>query len=87
MYYPYFITYIAVGFIISVLVFYWAIKNHQFKDQDRARFIPLRDEEETGTTPISRLNRLEAFALGGLACAGLLATAAVLLFALLAGGD
>jgi nitrogen fixation-related uncharacterized protein len=87
MYYPYFITYIAVGFIISILVFTWAIKNHQFRDQDRARFIPLKDEEETGSTPISRLNRFEAFVLGGLACAGLLATAAVLFFALLAGGD
>ena len=84
MYYPYFITYIILGFVISMLVFFWALKNGQFKDQDRARYLPLRDGEEAGRSRVSRLNRLEAFALGGLACAGLLATAAVLIFALFA---
>jgi cbb3-type cytochrome oxidase maturation protein len=83
MYYPYFVTYIIVGFVISMLVFFWALRNGQFKDQDRARFLPLRDEDETGRSRVSRFNRLEAFALGGLACAGLLAIAAVLIFALI----
>ena len=85
MYYPYFITYIIAGFVISMLVFFWALRNGQFKDQDRARYLPLRDGEEAGSPKVSRLNRYEALALGGLACAGLLATAAVLIFALFAG--
>jgi cbb3-type cytochrome oxidase maturation protein len=85
MYYPYFITYIIVGFVISLLVFFWALRNGQFKDQERARFLPLRDEDKTGKSRVSRLNRFEVFALGGLACGGLLATAAVLIFALFIG--
>ncbi|MBW2572007.1 MAG: cbb3-type cytochrome oxidase assembly protein CcoS [Deltaproteobacteria bacterium] len=46
MYFPYFITYIALGFAISLAVFFWALKNGQFKDQKRARFLPLEDEHE-----------------------------------------
>ncbi len=41
MYYPYFLTYILTGLLISVTVFVWALKNHQFSDQQRARFLPL----------------------------------------------
>ncbi|MBW1826954.1 MAG: cbb3-type cytochrome oxidase assembly protein CcoS [Deltaproteobacteria bacterium] len=37
MYFPYFITYMALGFAISLVVFFWALKNGQFKDQKRAR--------------------------------------------------
>jgi cbb3-type cytochrome oxidase maturation protein len=86
MYYPYFITYMLAGFAISILVFVWALKNGQFRDQQRARFLPL----ERGVAPeplrVSRINRLEGYALLGLACLGLLATAAVLIFALVRGG-
>ena len=41
MYYPYFITYMTLGLVISLLVFFWAMKNGQFKDQERARFLAL----------------------------------------------
>ena len=76
MYFPYFITYIAVGFVISLAVFIWALKNEQFKDQRRARFLPLEKEIKTDTAPVSKLSRYEAYALLFLACAGLLASAA-----------
>ena len=46
MYYPYFITYIVVGFAVTLAVFFWALKNGQFRDQQRARFLPLEDEPE-----------------------------------------
>ena len=85
MYFPYFITYIAVGLIISLSVFIWALKNNQFRDQRRARFLPLENEKGAGAPPISGISRLEIYGLLLLACAGLIASAAVLIFALLSG--
>jgi len=82
MYFPYFITYMVLGFAISLVVFFWAVKNGQFKDQQRARFLPLEKESDISGTRISRFNRYEAYALLFLAVAGLAATAAVLVFAL-----
>jgi cbb3-type cytochrome oxidase maturation protein len=83
MYFPYFITYIVIGFGISLLVFFWALKNGQFKDQQRARFLPLVDGHEKPITKISRFKRYEAYALVLLSLAGLAASGAVLVFALL----
>jgi cbb3-type cytochrome oxidase maturation protein len=34
------------GFIISLCLFFWALKNGQFRDQQRARFLPLLAERE-----------------------------------------
>ncbi len=46
MYYPYFIAYIGIGLTISLVVFYWAFRTGQFNDQQRARFLPLRDDTD-----------------------------------------
>jgi cbb3-type cytochrome oxidase maturation protein len=86
MYYPYFIAYMLVGFGISLLVFFWALGSGQFKDQDRARFLALEQGEDSRTMKISRTGRYEAYALGLLVALGLMATGAVLLFAILSGG-
>ena len=83
MYFPYFITYIIVGFAISLAAFYWALKNGQFKDQKRARFLPLEDEPKASAAKISTLNRYEFYALMLLAIAGLAASGAVIIFSLL----
>jgi cbb3-type cytochrome oxidase maturation protein len=83
MYFPYFITYIAVGFAVSLVVFIWALNNGQFKDQQRARYLPLKDEKEPAKVKVSKLSRYEAYALLFLAMTGLAASAAVLIFALL----
>jgi len=85
MYYPYFVAYIVVGVVIGLLVFFWALKNGQFNDQQRARFLPLEEEPEQRSDETSKVNRLEFFALGFLACAGLAASATVLIFALCCG--
>jgi cbb3-type cytochrome oxidase maturation protein len=85
MYFPYFITYMLLGFAISLVVFFWALKNGQFMDQQRARFLPLEEESDMPGTRISKFNRYEAYALLFLAIAGLAASAAVLIFALLNG--
>ena len=82
MYYPYFIAYIVSGFVISLLVFFWALHNGQFKDQQRARFLPLEPEGDTGPAKASRFPRMEIYALFFLAVAGLGASAATLIFAI-----
>ncbi len=81
MYFPYFIAYIVIGISISLLVFFWAVKSGQFQDQERARFLPLRDEPGDGPVKMSRFSRWEVYGLFFLAGAGLAATAAVLMFA------
>ena len=86
MYYPYFLTYMLAGFIISILVFFWALRNRQFKDQQRARFLPLQGEDQAQPIKVSKINRIEGYALMGLVCVGLLITAAVLIYALVKGG-
>jgi cbb3-type cytochrome oxidase maturation protein len=82
LYYPYFIAYMLVGFGISLVVFLWALASGQFKDQARARFLALEQGEESRTLKISRTGRYEAYALCLLVTLGLLATGAVLLFAI-----
>lgn len=82
MYYPYFITYMLIGLVISFFVFLWALNNGQFKDQKRARFLPLQGEEKMRPRNVPRVSRIELFALALLATSGLMACAAVLVFAL-----
>ena len=82
MYYPYFITYLVVGLFLSGAALWWALKNGQFKDQQRARFLALEDERGTAPATVSKLSRYEIYGLFMLALAGLSASAAVLVYAL-----
>ena len=86
MYYPYFLTYMVSGFVISLIVLFWALRNGQFKDQQRARFLPLEEGLETEPVKISRVGRFEAYALIVLASLGLFGTVATLLFSIFKGG-
>ena len=83
MYYPYFIAYMAAGFFISIVVFAWALNNGQFKDQQRARFIPLQSDRSVIPPKKSRFARVEIYALFSLACIGLATSVAVITYALL----
>lgn len=76
----------VIGFSISLVVFFWALNNEQFKDQQRARFLPLEDELEPHTVSVSKINRYETYALLFLACVGIMASGAVLIFALMSAG-
>ncbi|MBI9084182.1 MAG: cbb3-type cytochrome oxidase assembly protein CcoS [Desulfobacterales bacterium] len=82
MYYPYFVTYMTLGLVISLVVFFWALNNGQFRDQQRARYLPLNDAAEGQKVKVSRFGRCETYALFFLAAAGIAASAAVLIFAL-----
>jgi cbb3-type cytochrome oxidase maturation protein len=81
VYFPYFVAYIVIGISISLLVFFWAVKNGQFHDQQRARYLPLRDEPDPGPAKVSRFSKWEMYGLFILAGLGLAATATLLLFA------
>ncbi len=83
MYYPYFIAYMAVGFIISLVVFFWALNTGQFRDQQRARFIPLEGERPTQSVRASRFARIQTIALFSLVCICLASSIAVITFALI----
>jgi cbb3-type cytochrome oxidase maturation protein len=82
MYYPYFLAYILIGLILSIAVFYWAFRNGQFGDQERARFLPLKDDSEAPPVKATRLHRFEIYMLFILTVLGLGATAALLVYAL-----
>jgi len=82
MYYPYFIAYMAAGFVISIVVFFWALNNGQFEDQQRARFIPLESDLSSKPVKASRFFRIETYALFTLVCLVLACSVAVVIFAL-----
>jgi len=86
MYYPYFLAYMLSGFVISLVVLFWALRNGQFKDQQRARFLPLEEGLETKPVKVSKIGKIEAYALIVLASLGLFGTAATLIFTLIKGG-
>ena len=83
MYYPYFIAYMAAGFVISLVVFFWALNHGQFKDQQRARFIPLKSDLDSKPVKASRFFRIETVALFIMLCLILASSMAAVIFALL----
>jgi cbb3-type cytochrome oxidase maturation protein len=86
MYYPYFLTYMVSGFVISLVVLFWALRNGQFKDQQRARFLPLEDKPVAGPVRLSRIGRWQAIIMVALACSGLVATAVAIVISLIVAG-
>jgi nitrogen fixation-related uncharacterized protein len=86
MYYPYFIAYMLSGLVLSVLVLIWALRNRQFRDQQRARYLPLVGEADARPVEVSRTYRIQAYVLIALAGLGLLAMAATIAFSLLRTG-
>ena len=86
MYFPYLIAYMAAGFVISLVTFLWALNAGQFKDQKRARFLPLEGEPEMAHLRAPRSYRIKVFVLFVLACSGLIATAAAIAVTVLKGG-
>ena len=54
---------IAVGIGISIMVFLWALKNGQFADQARARYLPLVEDVPLPPAEVSRRLPVEVYAL------------------------
>jgi hypothetical protein len=82
MYFPYFVAYMTIGFAISLAVFFWALNRGQFRDQRRARFLPLEGAPAAAPAKLSRKGLIETWGLFALAGCGLAGSVAVIIFAL-----
>ena len=74
---------IAVSLWASLGGFLWAHRHGQFKDQDRARFLPLRGEDFLMRPAGQPGARREAFVMLGIIVMGVFAILTVLVIALL----
>ena len=87
-YYLFWAMLIVATLWVSLGGFLWAHRHGQFKDQERARFIPLRDEVRPSSAPKGRGANHEAFVMIGILAIGISAILVVLVAVLLraAGG-
>jgi len=69
---------IAVGIGISIMVFYWALKNGQFADQTRARYLPLGEDVPLQPAEVSRRLPVEVYALIIIIMLGILSIASTI---------
>jgi nitrogen fixation-related uncharacterized protein len=86
MYFPFFVAYMAVGFIICLAAFLWALNRGQFGEQQRARFLPLEDRPAEGPVRLTKAGRWHARILLGMAGSGLLATGVAIVVSLVVSG-
>ena len=86
MYYPFFLAYMIAGFIISLVVFFWALNRGQFNDQQRARFLPLEDRPAEEPIKLTRSGRWQTILLFAMAGTGLVATAMAIVVSLITAG-
>ncbi|MEN6617483.1 MAG: hypothetical protein ABFD12_13080 [Syntrophorhabdus sp.] len=73
----------AAGLVASVILLFWGHKSGQFADQERARYLPLRDEIIAPPQVGKRYGRREAFVLAGFLVMTGIAFAAALSLALI----
>ncbi len=61
--YTYWISLVTISLWVSLVAFVWALRNGQFSDQGRARYLPLTDEFPQ--QPVAHPSKLtvEAYAL------------------------
>jgi nitrogen fixation-related uncharacterized protein len=74
---PWFVL-MAAGIVASVVLLVWGYRSGQFADQERARYLPLRDREEAVPDGDSGRVAPEIYALVGLMAAFGLALALTL---------
>jgi len=43
MFVPVWLVFLASGTLMAIVTLVWSIRNHQFDDQERARYLPLTD--------------------------------------------
>ncbi len=73
LYYVPWILLIAASLAASLIGFLWALRNGQFSEQQRARYLPLREEPiPPAGSNSSRLSREAYFLLGLLGAGGLM---------------
>ena len=88
-YYPFWALLIVLSLWASLGGFIWAYRHRQFREQDRARYLPLRGETGPGLLRAGRGASPEAmamFAVLAIGIAGLLVTAVVVILKNMGGG-
>ncbi|MEW6443106.1 MAG: cbb3-type cytochrome oxidase assembly protein CcoS [bacterium] len=69
---------------VSLAAFFWALRNGQFSEQDRARYLPLAGEPPRAEPPGKPKGlKAELWALGVVVCIGLAGFAAAVVLATL----
>ena len=76
-----FILFIFSGLFFGVIVFLWALKSGQFKEQERARYLAIEEEQEDPENGITRSGQLQSYVLLGLLLVGILISASVVVYA------
>jgi len=76
-----FIIFIFSGLFCGIIVFLWALKSGQFKEQERARYLAIDDDGHDSDGGTSRSGQLQSYALLGLLLVGILISASVVVYA------
>ncbi len=86
MYFSLFLVYVIVSSVFTLWLFLWAVRRGQFKDQQRARYLPLvKEERHDGPIRTAHFSGYRAVGVLGLILATLLAVAVVMFYALVHG--
>ena len=86
MFYVYWILLIIVGLGASIATFVWAIRNGQFSDQERARYLPLNDLVSLDSLETTPRRPAEVYALGLILSLGLVAMVSAVVLTIIALG-
>jgi cbb3-type cytochrome oxidase maturation protein len=70
--YPYWISLVTISLWVSLIAFVWALRDGQFSDQGRARYLPLSDEFPQQPVKHPSKLSLEAYVLLSIAVLGAL---------------
>lgn len=56
MFVPLWVLFLTFGTLVAITALVWGIRNHQFEDQERARYLPLGDlsPEDIAAQPPAR---------------------------------
>jgi cbb3-type cytochrome oxidase maturation protein len=76
-----FIIFIFSGLFFGIIVFLWALKSGQFKEQERARYLAIEDDRHDSEDGVSRSGQLQSYVLLGLILVGILISASVVVYA------
>jgi cbb3-type cytochrome oxidase maturation protein len=76
-----FIIFIFSGLFFGIIVFLWALKSGQFKEQQRARYLAVEDELGKPDYAVSRSAKLQLYVLFGFIIVGILVSASVVIYA------
>lgn len=84
MYYFLYIIYVILSSAVFLLFFFWALKHGQFKDQQRARFLPLvEDQGQKVPVSLSKFGRSWNYLFFGLLLSGVAVVGALVLYLIL----